>query len=687
MNNKDPDNIPVQTLKGIGSRRALLLQNLGIVSVGDLLRHYPRRHEDRRQVKTLAALVPGLSATVEVRVTGVEVLRPRRNLTVIRAAITDGSRQAAAVWFNHAYLLPLLRQNPGLIITGKPACRADKWELTVQQYETIGRGDPLNTGRIVPFYPALAGLNQRFLRTLIYSALDYAGEMPDILPEDLTSRHRLLPLQEALRAIHFPRDFEELALARKRLVFEELLLYQLGLIRLKSGSRQLPGLQHRWDPEVFTSFLNSLPFALTGAQKRVIKEIAVDMAKPTSMFRLVQGDVGCGKSVVAAAALVLAAASGWQAALLAPTEILAEQHYRNLGTLLGPLGIRLTLLKGDLSAAAKRQVLKDLASGDTQIVVGTHALLSQGIQFASLSMVVIDEQHRFGVRQRASLQQKGQNPDVLVMSATPIPRSLALTLYGDIEISVIDELPPGRSRVFTRFVPEAGRKKVYEFIRQQVNLGRQAYVVCPLIEETEAMDAQSAVGLAEELRQGWLKGLRVGLLHGKMKAQEREKLMEEFRHGAVQVLVATTVIEVGVDIPNATVMVIEGVERFGLAQLHQLRGRIGRGACQSYCLLLGSPVSPEARERIRILTETSDGFMIAEADLRLRGPGDYFGTRQHGQPEWKIADPVTDHLVVLQARQEAERIARASSRGQEFSYPYRLVLETVEKNFFLRKLE
>ncbi|MBS3977794.1 MAG: ATP-dependent DNA helicase RecG [Syntrophomonadaceae bacterium] len=677
MNN--PDNIPVQAIKGVGSRRAVLLQNLGIVSIGDLLRHYPRRHEDRRQVKDLAALVSGTTATVEVRVTGVEVLRPRRNLTVIRAAITDGTRQAVAVWFNQAYLLPLLRQNPDLVITGKPVVRAGKWELTVQQYEVIGRGDSLNTGRIVPFYPALAGLNQRFFRTLIYSALDFACQITDILPEDITSRYGLISLQEALRAIHFPQNFEELTLARKRLAFEELLLHQLALIRLKTYSRQLTGRQHCSNMEVISRFLKSLPFTLTGAQKKAIREVALDMAKPTSMFRLVQGDVGCGKTVVAAAAMVLAAASGWQAAFLTPTEILAEQHCRNLSTLLAPLGIRPVLLRGELPVAVRRQVLKDLSCGEAKVVVGTHALLSQGVNFACLSLAVIDEQHRFGVRQRAVLQQKGKHPDVLVMSATPIPRSLALTLYGDIDISVIDELPPGRSRVVTRFVEEADRKKVYEFLRQQVNLGRQAYVVCPMIDETENIEIRSAVQLADELSRGWLKGLRLGVLHGKMKPQDREKLMDEFCLGHVQVLVATTVVEVGLDVPNAAVMVIEGAERFGLAQLHQLRGRIGRGRWQSYCLMLGNPVSYEARERVRILTEISDGFLIAEADLRLRGPGDFFGTRQHGQPGWKIADPVADYLLALQARQEAERIA--AFFGKETSHPYRNIMTAIENIF------
>lgn len=657
---------PVQYLRGVGPARAAEFGRLGIRTVGDLLRHLPRRHEDRSRLAPIARAVPGTVVTVQGRVLQVQEVRPRRGLVITKAAVTDGSAVLTGVWFNQPYLKKNLPPGATVLFSGKVERQYGNLQMNAPDHEVLDGADPLHVGRIVPIYPAGAGLTQRYLRTVAKAAVDgYAALMPDLLPEALRRRLGLPPAAAAWRAIHFPEDLHELEAARRRLAFEELLVIQVGLGLLRTRMRRREkGFRHAPDGELSRRFRAALPFALTRAQERVIGEIRADMEGPFPMNRLVQGDVGSGKTVVAAAALVKAVESGFQGAMMAPTEILAEQHYLRLRRLLQPLGIGVALLTGGQGREEREAMRFGLAGGHLQVAVGTHALIQEGVQFRALSLVITDEQHRFGVRQRAELQKKGGRggpggaamiPDVLVMTATPIPRTLALTVFGDLDVSVLDELPPGRQPILTHHFPERERGRAYGFVRQQVLAGRQAYVVCPLVEASEAVEARAATEWAERLRKA-LPGFRIGLLHGRLKPPEKEAAMEAFRSGETQILVATTVIEVGVDVPNATVMVIEGADRFGLAQLHQLRGRVGRGEHRSYCLLVADPQSEEGRRRLEVFTRTEDGFAIAEEDLALRGPGELFGTRQHGLPDLVLANPVRDLPLLEAAREEAETL-------------------------------
>jgi ATP-dependent DNA helicase RecG len=527
-------------------------------------------------------------------------------------------------------------------------------QIIVSDYETVDSDDPVHTGRIVPIYPATEGLPQRVLRNIMKNVIDEnTGQMPDFLPPELIQKYGLLPLSEAVTGIHFPDNWETIAKARKRLVFEELFMLQLALAALKNGGKkEIKGIRHKPSGPLVRKFVTGLPYALTFSQQKVLDEIFCDMEKNTPMNRLVQGDVGSGKTVVAAAALAKSVESGCQGVLMAPTEILAEQHFLGLTELFQHHHIRVGLLTGSLTGKEKTAMLKAIREGAVDIVVGTHALIQDEVHFYRLGLAVTDEQHRFGVRQRARLQEKGYNPDVLVMTATPIPRTLALTLYGDLDISVINELPPGRRPVKTYWRTERSLPKVYDFIRQQVRQGRQSYIVCPLVEESEKIDVGAAVEMADSLCKVFPE-LNIGLVHGRLRSDQKDEVMHRFRTGEIQVLVATTVIEVGLNVPNATIMVINDAERFGLAQLHQLRGRVGRGEHQSYCILVADPKTDESRSRMRIMEETSDGFVLAEEDLKLRGPGEFFGTRQSGLPELKIADILRDADIMEISRQEA----------------------------------
>lgn len=645
---------PVRYLKNVGPQRAMLLSRLGIQTVKDLLYHFPRRYEDRQHLPGLGAVQPPATVTVMGQITWCEESKSRRGLHVLRAGLRDATGSLVAVWFNQKFLVSKMHPGRWLVVTGKVQEGRSGREIFVSEYEFVEGSDTLAANRIVPFYPATEGLSQRLLRGLIFSALqEYAGAIPDTLPRETSERHNFPSLSQALWHIHFPPDYLSLQRARQRLAFEEFFILQLSLAwHRRQVSTYLRGIQHRPDGELVRKFWASLPFTPTPAQQRVWAEIARDMESPYPMARLVQGDVGSGKTVLAAAALVKCVASSYQGAMMAPTEILAEQHWREFYRLLTPLGIRVDLLTGSLSTAAREATLQSLASGQTQVVVGTHALIQEDVEFRALGLAVTDEQHRFGVQQRSRLAAKGYRPDVLAMTATPIPRTLALTLYGDMDLSVIDELPPGRQEIVTRYVPERHRPRMYHFIRQEVGRGHQAYIVCPLIEESEAVEVQAVTTLYEKLRQVF-PDLSLALLHGRLRPGEKEQVMASFASGETDILVATPVIEVGVNVPNATVMVIEGAERFGLSQLHQLRGRIGRGTAQSYCFLLGSLHTPEARRRIQIMTSTTDGFVIAEEDLRLRGPGEFFGTRQHGLPEFKVADLLNDYPLLEAAKREA----------------------------------
>jgi len=572
--------------------------------------------------------------------------------------LRDPTGYLTAVWFNQPYLGKVLRRGQTMFLHGRVArFRNGPLQMQHPEYELVedGEDETLHTGRLVPIYRLTEGLTQRPLRSLLWRVVDqYAGKVPESLPEALRRRRRLVPLPTALRGIHFPETDDELAAARRRLVFEDFFLLQLGLAIRRQREGRTRGIVMDPAGELVARLRRSLPFALTAAQERVWEEIRRDLAAPYAMNRLLQGDVGSGKTIVAAMAILAAVEAGYQTALMAPTEILAEQHYMTLDPLLPSLGVPVALLTGAIKGREREALLEGAATGRVPCLVGTHALIQEGVEFRRLGLAVVDEQHRFGVVQRAVLRKKGDNPHVLVMTATPIPRTLALTLYGDLDVSVIDELPPGRQPIKTVVRDEGKRPQIYAFLRKQIEEGRQVYVVCPLVEESEATDLKAATEMAERLQREVFPDLSVGLLHGRMSLPGKESVMGVFKAGKTHVLVSTTVIEVGIDVPNASVMLVEHAERFGLSQLHQLRGRVGRGPWNSYCILLASGTpSAEARRRMAALAETGDGFRIAEVDLQLRGPGEFFGTRQSGLPEFRVADLLRDGRVLEEARQEA----------------------------------
>lgn len=638
-----------------------MLERLGIRTVGDLLEHLPRRYEQVGQVRPIALLDRdgGHLQRVRGRVAVAGGHRPRRGLHITRVAVQDGTGTLWAVFFNQPYLAERFRPGMEVALTGKVDFRYGRLQMQNPQYELEPAGGD-QADRFLPVYPATAGLSQQALRGLVRQALDLGlAAVDEFLPAALLERLDLPQRARALEQIHFPTDNEALAAARRRLAFEELFLLQTALTVIRRRYvEDARGIEHRPDPQALSRFYEGLPFQLTRAQRRVVADVLSDMAAPRPMHRLVQGDVGSGKTVVAAAAIFNAVCSGYQAAMMAPTEILAEQHADNLHSLLGGLGVRVALLTGRLAARQRELLLDRLAAGEVDVVVGTHAVLDEQVVFRQLSLAVTDEQHRFGVRQRAMLAAKGVSPDVLVMTATPIPRTLTLTLYGDLDVSVIDELPPGRRPVRTRWLRPSQRGRAYRFLADQAAEGRQGYVVCPLVEESEDGGARAAVDLHGRLAKA-MPHLRIGLLHGRMAGPEKQEVMRAFRDGEISVLVATSVIEVGVDVPNATVMLIEDADRFGLAQLHQLRGRVGRGAAASYCLLIAEPRTAEAEQRLRAMERTGDGFEIAEQDLKLRGPGEIFGTRQHGLPDLRVADPIRDLKLLELARKEARRVVEA----------------------------
>lgn len=648
---------PVQYIKGVGPVRARLLARLGITTIRDLLYFFPRRYEDRTLFTPIASLKPDDRTTVCGTVMEIAETRPRDNMTITRVAISDGSGIAWGVWFNQPYMKDRFRVGMRVAFSGRVTFRYGKKEFNSPDFEEMDGDNPIHAGRMVPVYPLTEGLSQRWLRERMKLAVDsFAHLVDEVLPEDMLKQYRFPRAGDALRALHFPSGPDELERARRRLAFEELFLMQLGVVSFKRQNSLAKGYSHKPDPPLVDQLVASLPFRLTGAQKRVWDEIRRDMESPYPMNRLLQGDVGSGKTVIAAMAIAKCVQSGYQAALMAPTEILAEQHFATLSRFLGPLGVRVCLLTSSTPPKERSEILNGLAEGSVDVAVGTHSLLEEDVIFRELALAVTDEQHRFGVRQRAKLMAKGASPDTLVMTATPIPRTLAMTLYGDLDVSVLDEMPPGRRPVETAWFPPSKRGQIYRWVREQVLRGEQAYVVCPLVEESENIEAAAAVELADELKKKWLSDVEIGILHGKMKPAEKREVLAGFKEGRVSVLVSTTVVEVGIDVPNATILVVEGAERFGLAELHQLRGRVGRGSKQSYCLLVADPKSDVARARLEVLTRTHSGFEIAEEDLRLRGPGEFLGTRQHGEIQFRVADLARDLDLLLAARKEAERL-------------------------------
>ncbi len=648
---------PVQYVKGVGPVRAAQLIRLGIHTVEDLLYHRPHRYEDRSHLAKIAALLPGQKQATQGVV--VAVSERRHGMYQFQAALSDETGVMRATWFGQRYLRRMIRRGMRLIVYGRVE-RFGGLQMAVEDFELLSgdEEDTLHTGRIVPIHPATDGLSPRALRAIIHQALSsYLDAVPEVLPEQLRRRHNLAGIQHAIRALHFPSHWGEEGAARRRLAFDELLVLQLGLLLRKRAVETVDkGFRYTADDGLLDRFCANLPFTLTSAQHRVIEEVAADLRQRRPMNRLLQGDVGSGKTVVAGAALWLCVGGGCQGVLMAPTEILAEQHYLTFRRLLAPLDVRVALVVGGSTKREREGLRQALRSGEVDIAVGTHALLEEGVRFRQLGLVVVDEQQKFGVMQRVILRGKGFNPDVLVMTATPIPRTLTLTLYGDLDTSTLDQLPPGRGTIKTVVRGPEKRPEAYTWVKEQVRVGHQAYIVCPLIEESEKLQAEAAVALAERLQGEVFAEVPIGLLHGRLPPEEKDAIMERFRRGDIKVLVTTSVIEVGIDVPQATVMIIEDADRFGLAQLHQLRGRIGRGAQTSYCILLTSHQTEAARQRMEIMAQTRDGFVIAQRDLELRGPGEIFGIRQHGLPDLRMADLISDLPLLELVRQEALQI-------------------------------
>ena len=649
-------------VKGVGEARARAFGRLGVHDLAGLVSFFPRAYEDRTRLVRIAELADGDLVCVEAVVgTEPQLSRIRRGLDLLRFRAVDETGAMQLTFFNQAYLKDQFRKGESYVFYGRAQVKGRFVSMTNPVFDRLADFGRV-TGRIVPVYRLTSGLSQNTVRSAVRQALDLSqGRLPDGLPDCVADEYKLCTARYAYENVHFPADMQALSLARRRLVFEELFVLACALGLLRGGREGAQGRVLRGAG--LGTFTGSLPFSPTGAQLRAMREAIGDMSSGKLMNRLVQGDVGSGKTLVAAACIWYAAQSGAQSAFMAPTEILAEQHYATLTGFLEPFGIRVAKLTGSMRAAEKRAVLSGLASGEYALCVGTHALLSGGVEFRDLALVVTDEQHRFGVQQRAALAEKGLRPHILVMSATPIPRTLALMIYGELDVSLIDELPPGRQKVDTFAVDESYRARLGGFIEQLVSEGRQVFVVCPRIEEgEEAGDGlKSAEEHAEELRQQ-LPGLRIACIHGKLKAREKDEIMSRFAAGETDVLVSTTVIEVGVDVPNAALMVVENAERFGLSQLHQLRGRVGRGKHKSWCILVSDAKGEEARARLHAMTHISDGFKIAEEDLRLRGPGDFFGSRQHGLPELHIADLGADMNVLKAAQDAAKRLLDSDPR-------------------------
>ena len=644
---------PVSLLKGVGPARVKQLEALHIQTLGDLICHFPRGYEDRTVLVPIAQLEVDVPACFRAMVMNTpRVSRIRKGLDLTRVQVADTTGRLNLTFFNSHYAAEQLRYGSEYIFYGTLTGDAVGYGMTNPSFEPPD-APPNATRRVMPIYPLTAGLSNAVLSRLIRQALAICDPPGEILPEPLRREYGLMEAARAYDCIHNPRDMSEAEQARRRMIFEEFFLFSAGLSLLRAARAEkhtAPYADTNLQP-----FYDALPFALTGAQRRAVEEVAQDLRRGVPMNRLVQGDVGSGKTMVAAAAAYCAARNGHQTALMAPTEILAEQHAASLGKLFAPLGISVTLLTGSMGQRQKREAREAIASGAAAIVVGTHALISESTVFADLGLVITDEQHRFGVGQRSRLSAKGESVHLLVMSATPIPRTLALLMYGDLEVSILDELPPGRQTVETFLVGEGYRARINAFIRKQVSQGGQCFVVCPAVEENQELGLKAASVWAETLQKTVFPDLRVALLHGQMKGAEKEAVMAAFARGEADVLVATTVIEVGVDVPNATLMVIEDADRFGLSQLHQLRGRVGRGSGKSYCILVSQNRNPQTRERLKALCKTTDGFRIAEEDLRLRGPGDFFGSRQSGLPAFRVADLSFDMALLQQAQQASCR--------------------------------
>ena len=648
-------NKDVKYIKGVGPNRVKLLNNLGIFTLKDLITYYPRTYEDRSKPKNICECINGEEALIEGVVCSKlsDVRIPHK--TMQKLIVRDETMSATITWFNQSYLKNRFEVGKKYRFYGKINNQYGKITMTSPVFDDIDKTQ--NTGRIIPIYPLTFNLSQNILRKIIEAGLsEVEGNLKETLPDNLIKEYKLEEINQAIKSIHFPQEFEDFNKARNRLVFEELFIVQLALLELKNNYiTQEKGIKFDENAKM-SDIINKLPFKLTKAQLRVLEEIDENMESEKSMNRLLQGDVGSGKTVVAMCAAYKAVKSGYQAAIMAPTAILATQHLENFKKIFDDLNIKCELLISGITKKKKEELLEKLKNGEIDIIIGTHALIEENVVFKNLGLVVTDEQHRFGVKQRTKISKKGQNPDVLVMTATPIPRTLALILYGDLDISIIDELPPNRKKIETFAVRKNMTDRINHFIQKQIEQGRQAYIVCPLVEENEELDLKSVEKLYETYKTEVFPQYRVEYIHGKMKQKDKDSIMQEFKEGKINILISTTVIEVGVDVPNANIMVVENAERFGLAQLHQLRGRVGRGEYESYCVLKFEGKSENVRERMKVMCDTNDGFIISEKDLELRGAGDFFGTMQHGLPEFKIANLFEDISILKLAQSAANKI-------------------------------
>ncbi|MCE0771348.1 ATP-dependent DNA helicase RecG, partial [Clostridioides difficile] len=668
----------VQYVKGIGPKKADKLNKLGIFTLKDLLYYFPRQFEDRNNLKKIAQLEDGEKVTIKAVISSINTFSPKEGMTLTKIDVKDETGSAKLVFFNKSYIKNTFRPGDSILVFGKVKKKFNNLELTSCELEYL-TNSPKNTCRFMPVYQLTYGVTNKEIMSIIRTVLeDKELIIQEYMPQRIIEKYRLCSIDFAVRNIHSPSSKESLKIALYRIVFEELLILQLGLFVFKSGRNKEDGIKFETSKDL-KKIISALPFKLTKAQNRALDEIIQDMNLEKIMNRLVQGDVGSGKTVVALLALANCVLNGYQGALMAPTEILAGQHYISLTESLKDFGINVGLLIGSLAKKQKDTVLEQIKNNEIDILIGTHALIEDKVEFNNIGLVITDEQHRFGVMQRSKLSLKGANPDILVMTATPIPRTLALILYGDLDISIIDELPPGRQPIETIAIEKSKRDRAYNnLVRREVESGRQVYIVCPLVEESEAIEAKSAVELVEELRAEYFHDLRLGLLHGKMKSSEKDEVMRLFKDKEIDILVSTTVIEVGVNVPNATLMIIENAERFGLAQLHQLRGRVGRGSHKSYCVLIYDSKTDVCRQRMAIMEETNDGFKISEKDLEIRGPGEFFGTRQHGLPELKVAN-LFKHIKILKLAQQEARYILGEDNNLQLKENMALKKEIIDK--------